>query len=129
MLTNVTYWHDVETPDNTGWYICHYDTVEDLLAKSPYDNIGPFDTEAEAKRVLAETTDLDKDNENTGLTKRKVYDPSRDPLPGPLDAGIPTDNEDLDAELNGEAGPGEGVQLELQQTQELRDVPKEVQGD
>jgi hypothetical protein len=127
MLTNVTYWYDTETPDNTGWYICHYDTVEDLLAKSPYDNIGPFDTEAEAKRVLAETTDMDKDSDNS--TARKVYDPSRDPLPATLDAGIPTDNEDLDAELNGEAGPGEGVQLEFQQAEKLRDVPPKVQGD
>jgi hypothetical protein len=112
--TRVEYWHDNETPDNTGWYICHYGNMANLLAKSPEDTIGPYDTETEAKRVLAETSDLD---ENT--TKRKVYDPSRDPAPT-LDAGIPTDNDDCE---------GEGVQLELQQTEELRDVPTEVQGD
>jgi hypothetical protein len=121
MITNVAYWYDKDTPDNTGWYICHYDTVDDMLAKSPYDNIGPYDTEAEAKRALV--SDL-YNAENT--TSRKVYDPSRDPLPATFDAGIPTDNEDLNAELNGES---KGVQLELQQTQELRDVPPEVQRD
>jgi hypothetical protein len=126
MVTRVDYWYDKETPDNTGWYICHYDDIDAMLAKSPYDTIGPYDTEAEAKRVLAETTDLDKADENTSARK-KAYDPSRDPTPATLDAGIPTDNDDdLDAALNGE---GEGVQLELQQAQELRDVPTKVQGD
>jgi hypothetical protein len=117
VLTRVEYWYDKETPDNTGWYICHFDDVNAMLAKSPYDTIGPYDTEGEAKRVLAETTDLDKDENSTS---RKIYDPSRDPAPT-LDAGIPTDNDEVD--------PSEGVQLELQQAEELRDVPTEVQGD
>jgi hypothetical protein len=124
MFTKIDYWYDKETPACTGWYICFYDDVDAMLAKSPYDSVGPYETEAEAKRVLAETTDLD---EKAHSTARKIYDPSRDPTPPNLDAGIPTDNDDLDAELNGEAG--EGVQLELQQAKELRDVPKEVQGD
>jgi hypothetical protein len=126
-MINVAYWHDKETPACTGWYICYYDDVDAMLAKSPYDSVGPYDTEAEAKRVLAETTDMDN-AENTSARK-KAYDPSRDPLPTTLDAGIPTDNEDLDAELNGEGDPGEGVQLELLETEKLRDMPKEVQGD
>ena len=85
-MTRVEYWHDKETPDNTGWYICHYGTVEDMLAKSPEDVIGPYETEAEAKRILAETTDMKEP-----ISKVKPYDPTRDPAP--LDAGIPTDNE------------------------------------
>jgi hypothetical protein len=126
MITRVDYWPDPETPDNTGWYICHYDDIDAMLSKSPYDTIGPYDTEAEAKRVLIETTD---NAENTSARK-KAYDPSHDPAHATLDAGIPTDNDDLDDELNDdEADPDKGVQLELQQTQELRDVPKEVQGD
>jgi hypothetical protein len=53
-MTRVEYWDDKETPDNTGWYICHYGTIADMEAKSPEDVIGPYETEAEAKRVLAE---------------------------------------------------------------------------
>jgi hypothetical protein len=94
-----------------------------MLAATPYDMIGPYGSEAEAKRVFAEMTDLD--NAETASARKKAYDPSRDPTPA-SDASISIDNEDLDAELNGE---GEGVQLELQQTEKLRDVPPEVQGD
>jgi hypothetical protein len=102
MLTRVEYWVDSKYwYDKPGWYICHYDDVDAMLAKSAYDTIGPYDTEAEAKRVLAETTDLDKE-ENTSARK-KAYDPSRDPTPASLDAGIPTDNDDL------ETGPSEVV--------------------
>lgn len=128
-LTRVDYWFDKETPDNTGWYICHYGTVDDMLAKSPEDVIGPYDTESEAKRVLAETTDLD-DEENKPTAKRKPYDPASDPAPT-LDAGIPTDNDDGDdfERSEGEANAGKSVQLELQQAQELRDVPPKISGD
>jgi hypothetical protein len=86
-MTRVEYWHDVETPENTGWYICHYGTVEDMLSKSPEDVIGPYETEGEAKRILAETTDMKEPT-----SKAKPYDPVSDPAPA-LDAGIPTDNE------------------------------------
>jgi hypothetical protein len=88
-LTRVDYWYDKETPDNTGWYICHYGTVDDMLAKSPEDVIGPYETEAEAKRILAETTDM----QPTTL-KVKPYDPASDHAPTNLDAGIPTDNDE-----------------------------------
>lgn len=90
MLTRVDYWYDKETPDNTGWYICHYGTVDDMLAKSPEDVIGPYETEAEAKRVLAETTDMDR---NDASTRRKPHDPASDPAP--LDASVPTDNDEV----------------------------------
>jgi hypothetical protein len=118
MITRVEWWRG-------GWYICHYANIEDLLANSPEDAIGPYKTEAEAKRVLAETTDLDKDT----VARKKAYDPRHDPAPASLkaslDAGIPTDYDDDDSETD----PSEGVQLELQQTQELRDVPPKIQGD
>jgi hypothetical protein len=94
MVTKIEYWDDHETPDNTGWYICHYNTVDDMLAKSPEDVIGPYETEAEAKRILAETTDI-KDP----ISKVKPYDPTRDQAPA-FDAGIPTDNEDDSHEVN-----------------------------
>lgn len=93
MLTRVDYWHDKDTPDNTGWYICRYGTVDDMLAKSPEDVIGPYETETEAKRVLAETTDLDKE-ENVSTRRKQPYDPASDPTPAALDAGIPTDNDE-----------------------------------
>jgi hypothetical protein len=87
-MTRVEYWHDVETPDNTGWYICHYGTVEDMLAKSPEDVIGPYETEGEAKRILAETSDNEVDR------RQREHKNDRSPtLPAALDAGIPTDNE------------------------------------
>lgn len=86
-MTRVEYWHDVETPDNTGWYICHYGTVDDMLAKSPEDAIGPYETEAEAKRILAETSDSEVDR------RQREYNARTPSLPIALDAGIPTDNE------------------------------------
>lgn len=91
-MTRVEYWNDQETPDNTGWYICHYGTVDDMLAKSPEDVIGPYETEAEAKRILAETTDM----RPTPL-KVKPYDPTRNHAP--LDAGIPSDYTDESEEF------------------------------
>src|SRR4029077_1901730 len=89
MLTRVDYWYDRETY-NTGWYICHYGTIDDMLAKSPENTIGPFETEAEAKRVLAETTDsADK--------REREHKNARTPTVAPaLDAGIPTDAEPED---------------------------------
>ena len=84
MPTRVEYWHDVETPDNTGWYICHYGTIEDMLAKSPEDTIGPYETQAEGQRILLETTDMRRrENKNEHPTTS-------------LDAGIPTDNDPED---------------------------------
>jgi hypothetical protein len=94
-MTRVEYWNDQETPDNTGWYICRYGTVDDMLAKSPEDVIGPYETEAEAKRVLAETSDMKEPTSN----KAQPYDPTRDQAPT-FDAGIPTDNEDDYNEVN-----------------------------
>lgn len=114
-MVKIEYWYDKDTPDNTGWYICSYGSVDDMLAKSPEDVVGPYETETEARRVLAETSDLDK-NENTGTSKRKPHDPATDPTPAALNAGIQTDH-DLNAD--DETGVGESVQLELQQTQEL----------
>jgi hypothetical protein len=91
-----------------GWYICKYDTAENMRSGFVGVITGPYDTEAGAKRALAETTD---DKENTGLTTRKVYDPSRDPTPATfkvnLDAGIPTDNdEDMSEVQIGEVSSG-----------------------
>lgn len=120
MPTRIDYWHDKETPENTGWYICRYGTVADMLANSPEDNIGPYETRQEAMRVLAEADERKE-------RKANPYDPARDPTPASLDAGIPTDADDFDEA--DEASPGESIQLELQQAQELRDVPTEVQGD
>jgi hypothetical protein len=78
MLTRVEYWH------KTGWYICHYDTVEHMLANSPHETHGPYETEAEGKRVLAET----KEREENSTARKKAYDPSHDPRP--------TDNDEAD---------------------------------
>lgn len=107
MPTRIDYWYDKDTPENTGWYIGHYGTVADMLANSPEDNIGPFESRAEAARVLAETTDLDDADERADR-RTKPYDPSRDPKPASFKSK---------------------VQLELQQAEELRDMPPEVQGD
>jgi len=103
MITRVDYWHDRETPDNTGWYICHYGTVDDMLAKSPEDVIGPYETEAEAKRVLAETSDKKDKRAREHKSEHKHVRTST--TANSLDAGVPTDND--------EADPGEGVHLEL----------------
>ena len=86
-MTRIEYWNDPETPDNTGWYICHYGTVDDMLAKSPEDVIGPYETEAEAKRIFTETSDTKEPTSN----KVTPYDPTRNDAPV-LDAGIPTDS-------------------------------------
>jgi hypothetical protein len=83
MLTRVEYWH-------AGWLICHYDDVDAMLAATPYDMSGPYTTEAEAKRVLAEITDR-ASNENA-TARKQAYDPSRDPTP----ATAKTDNDEAD---------------------------------
>lgn len=76
-ITRVQYWHDVETTDNTGWYICHFGTTADLLANSPEDVIGPFDSQSEAIRVFNETLTLDAEDKSEEK-KVRPYDPSRD---------------------------------------------------
>jgi hypothetical protein len=95
-MTRVEYWSDQETPDNTGWYICHYGTVDDMLAKSPEDVIGPYETEAEAKRVLAETTDIADRRERE---QKNVRTPT---VASTLDAGIPTDNDEPEDYAHGD---------------------------
>lgn len=76
-LTRIQYWDDRETPDNTGWYICHFGDFPNLMANSPEDVIGPYDTQAEAIRVYNETLTLDAEEEHDEK-KVRPYDPSRD---------------------------------------------------
>ena len=98
-LTRVDYWHDIETPDNTGWYICHYGTVDDMLAKSPEDVIGPYDTQAEAQRVLIETNDVKDRREREHKHDRIPTVPTSATA---LDAGIPTDNDEAEDYARGD---------------------------
>ena len=94
-LTRIQYWDDKETPDNTGWYICHFGDTVNLMANSPEDVIGPYETRQEAHRVLQETTDLDRaeGHEEKSIT-RKPYDPARDPPKQAIDAASPGDTDE-----------------------------------
>lgn len=115
-LTQIRYWADTETPDNTGWYICHYGTVDDMLANSPEDAIGPYETQAEATRVFTDTSSEDKLN-RPSEAKAKPYDPRTDSTPASASTAP------------SEADPSEELLVELQQAQELRDVSPEIQSD
>jgi hypothetical protein len=115
-LTRIQYWDDRETPDNTGWYICHFGDTANLLANSPEDVIGPYETQAMAIRVYSETLTLEAEDDKVEK-KVRPYDPSRDATPA--SASI----------APSEADPSEELHVELQQAQELRDVPETLQGD
>jgi hypothetical protein len=44
-MDKILFWKDEEEPFNTGWYICSFDEGED----TPYDTVGPFDSEEDAR--------------------------------------------------------------------------------
>ena len=89
LLTRVDY-DDAPEP---GWYIYQYDTAEDMLAKRPMNTLGPYSTQAEATRLVADMTSQMIINYSS---KRQPHDPVSDQAPA-FDAGIPTDNE-IDAD-------------------------------
>ena len=92
----------------------------------PCDVVGPFMTRAAASRAALEASDIKDRREREHKNERTPSAPVIS-LPATLDAGVPTDNDDSDDEEP--TSNGEGVHLELQQTQELRDVSSEVQSD
>ena len=107
-LTRIVY-HEYEIhPDQTGWYIKEYSSLADLQNEVPCDVIGPFATRLAAQRML----DTPEEPE-TPSARKKPYDPSRDPIPA----------------RSTEASKAGDVHMELQQTQELRDMPEALQGD
>ena len=111
--------------DQSGWYLFEYKSIADMSEDIPCDVVGPFMTRAAASRAALEASDIKDRREREHKNERTPSAPVTS-LPAPLDAGIPTDNDGDDEEP---ANDGEGVHVELQQTQELRDVSPEVQSD
>ena len=73
-LTRIVY-HDYEIhPDQTGWYIKEYSSFADLQNEVPCDVIGPYATQAAARRALEDT----HEEPETSSARKKPYDPSRD---------------------------------------------------
>jgi hypothetical protein len=91
-------------PDQTGWYVFEYRTEDDLQNSLPCDVVGPFTTRAAAARSVLEASDR-KD------MRKREYRNERAP-------SLPT-----------QASKAGDVHVELQQTQELRDVPTPIQSD
>ena len=87
-LVRLEYFDAVMDSEKAGWYICYYENTAEMTAKAPKEVVGPYATKAAAARML---NSPENPAENTGLTKRQPHDPSRDPTPIPLDAGIPSD--------------------------------------
>lgn len=108
-LTRIVY-HEYEIhSDQTGWYIKEYASLADLQNEVPCDVVGPYATQAAARRAMEDNPE-EPETSKYGVSKRKPYDPSRDPTPA----------------IEAEAGD---VHVELLETEELRDVPPEIQGD
>ena len=113
--------------DQSGWYLFEYKTIADMNEDIPCDVVGPFMTRAAASRNAIESSDIKDRREREHKHERTPSAPVT-AAPTSLDAGIPTDNDDcnVDEEPTSER---EGVHVELQQAQELRDVSPEVQSD
>ena len=112
--------------DQSGWYLFEYKTIADMNEDIPCDVVGPFATRAAASRSALESSDIKDRREREHKNERTPSAPVT-AAPTSLDAGIPTDNDDCDDEEP--TSEREGVHMELQQTQELRDVSPEVQSD
>jgi hypothetical protein len=114
MLAKIEYNENTIAPDQTGWYIKEYSSIADLQNEIPCDVIGPYATQAAARRALA-TPDENEETETPkhGVSNRKPYDPARDPTPA----------------RSTEASEAGDVHMELQQVEELRDLPEALQGD
>lgn len=112
--------------DQSGWYLFEYKSIADMSEDIPCDVVGPFMTRAAASRAALEASDIKDRREREHKNERTPSAPVIS-LPATLDAGVPTDNDDSDDEEP--TSNGEGVHLELQQTQELRDVSPEIQSD
>ena len=113
MLTKIEYFDCTVDPDKTGYYIHEFKDAAALNMQTPSDVIGPFATRLAAQRRLNGPEDETETPTPTQSLKRKPYDPSRDPIPA----------------RSTEASEAGDVHMELQQTQELRDVSPEIQSD
>lgn len=113
-MSKIEYWMDADDDNKSGWYINEYVRLDE----PPVESVGPYETKTQALRMWhnkpaftkQEMVDQD-DTDEREEKKVKPYDPSRDPTPAAF-----------------KTNPGESVQLELQQAEELRDMPPEVQG-
>jgi hypothetical protein len=63
-------------PDQTGWYVMEYKTVQDLTDAVPCDVVGPFATRAAASRSVLEASDLKDRREREHKNERSPSTPA-----------------------------------------------------
>jgi len=112
MLTKIEYFECTVDPNKTGYYIHEFKDAAALNMQTPSDVIGPFATRLAAARRLVEP-DEEQEAPTKSVKRKPPYDPSRDPIPA----------------RSTEASEAGDVHVELQQVEELRDLPEALQGD
>lgn len=57
-VTRIEYHESTVAPDQTGWYINEYMTIDDLMANIPCEVVGPYATQAAAQRMLRKENEV-----------------------------------------------------------------------